>query len=125
MLFGIPNCLCFHSLLMFFRKQQKILESYRYRLLDAARANAAKNGYKGAQYPWESADDGTEQCPDWTIEPDGTCYRCYVADYEHHVTAAVAYGIYDYVKITKDTSFLFKKGSRDSYGNSKILGKQM
>lgn len=93
-----------------FPKTAKNLESYRYRLLDAARANAAKNGYKGAQYPWESADDGTEKCPDWTIEPDGTCYRCYVADYEHHVTAAVAYGIYDYVKITKDTSFLLKKG---------------
>lgn len=93
-----------------FPKTAKNLESYRYRLLDAARANATKNGYKGAQYPWESADDGTEQCPDWTIEPDGTCYRCYVADYEHHVTAAVAYGIYDYVKITKDTSFLLKKG---------------
>lgn len=93
-----------------FPKTAKNLESYRYRLLDAARANAAKNGYKGAQYPWESADDGTEQCPDWTIEPDGTCYRCYVADYEHHVTAAVTYGIYDYVKITKDTSFLLKKG---------------
>lgn len=94
-----------------FPKTAKNLESYRYRFLDAARANAAKNGYKGAQYPWESADDGTEQCPDWTIEPDGTCYRCYVADYEHHVTAAVAYGIYDYVKITKDTSFLLKKGA--------------
>lgn len=87
------------------------LENYRYRLLDAARANAAKNGYCGAQYPWESADDGTEQCPDWTIEPDGTCYRCYVAVYEHHVTAAVAYGIYNYVKITGDRCFLREKGA--------------
>lgn len=89
----------------------KNLETYRYRMLGAARANAAKNGFKGAQYPWESADDGTEQCPDWTIEPDGTCYRCYVAVYEHHVTAAVAYGIYNYVKITKDIDFLLKKGA--------------
>ena len=85
-----------------FPKTAQNLENYRYHLLDAARANAHKNGYKGAQYPWESADDGTEQCPDWTIEPDGTCYRCYVAVYEHHVTAAVAYGIYNYVKITQD-----------------------
>ena len=84
----------------------KNLETYRYRMLEAAKANAAKNGYQGAQYPWESADDGTEQCPDWTIEPDGTCYRCYVAVYEHHVTAAVAYGIYNYVRITHDTEFL-------------------
>ena len=87
------------------------LENYRYHLLDAARENARKNGYKGAQYPWESADDGSEQCPDWTIEPDGTCYRCYVAVYEHHVTAAVAYGIYNYVKITKDKDFLYSQGA--------------
>ena len=87
------------------------MENYRYYLLDAARENAKKNGYKGAQYPWESADDGTEQCPDWTIEPDGTCYRCYVAMYEHHVTADVAYGIYDYIRITKDLDFLYGRGA--------------
>lgn len=87
------------------------LEKYRYHLLDAARENAGKNGWSGAQYPWESADDGTEQCPDWTIEPDGTCYRCYVAVYEHHVTAAVAYGICNYVKLTGDEGFLKEKGA--------------
>lgn len=94
-----------------FPEKARNLESYRYHLLDAARANAAKNGYNGAQYPWESADDGTEQCPDWTIEPDGTCYRCYVAVYEHHVTAAVALGIANYFKITKDVDFLLNKGA--------------
>lgn len=94
-----------------FPETARNLETYRYRLLNAARANAKKNGYQGAQYPWESADDGTEQCPDWTIEPDGTCYRCYVAVYEHHVTAAVAYGIYNYVRITKDMDFLLSKGA--------------
>jgi len=94
-----------------FPKMAQNMENYRYYLLDAARENAKKNGYKGAQYPWESADDGTEQCPDWTIEPDGTCYRCYVAMYEHHVTADVAYGIYDYIRITKDLDFLYGRGA--------------
>lgn len=94
-----------------FPQKARRLETYRYHLLDAARGNAAKNGFQGAQYPWESADDGTEQCPDWTIEPDGTCYRCYVADYEHHVTAAVAFGIANYVRITKDTGFLLDMGA--------------
>lgn len=88
----------------------KNLVSYRHRLLDAAKENAQKNGYKGAQYPWESADDGTEQCPAYTIEPDGSCYRCYVADYEHHVSAAVAYGIYNYTRITGDLEFFYNKG---------------
>ncbi len=94
-----------------FPKKARRLETYRYHLLDAARGNAQKNGFQGAQYPWESADDGTEQCPDWTIEPDGTCYRCYVAVYEHHVTAAVAFGIANYVRITKDTDFLLHMGA--------------
>ncbi len=94
-----------------FPEKARNLETYRYHLLDAARRNAAGNGYRGAQYPWESADDGTEQCPDWTIEPDGTCYRCYVAVYEHHVTAAVAFGIANYVRITKDMDFLLHMGA--------------
>ena len=86
------------------------LETYRYKLLNAAKENAKKNGFKGAQYPWESADDGSEQCPAYTIEPDGSCYRCYVADYEHHVTAAIAYGIYNYTRITGDIDFFYNKG---------------
>lgn len=94
-----------------FPAKARNLESYRYHLLDAARENAVRNGYQGAQYPWESADDGTEQCPDWTIEPDGTCYRCYVAVYEHHVTAAVAFGIANYIRITRDMEFLLDKGA--------------
>ena len=94
-----------------FPEKARRLERYRYRLLDAARKNARKNGYLGAQYPWESADDGTEQCPDWTIEPDGSCYRCYVAKYEHHVTAAVMYGAYKYAETTGDTDFLYKEAA--------------
>jgi len=86
------------------------LVEYRYNLLDKAKENARLNGYQGAKYPWESADTGEEECPAWTIEPDGTCYRCYVADYEHHVTAAVSLGMANYVKITGDQSFMDEKG---------------
>lgn len=83
---------------------------YRYHLLDKALDNAEKNGYQGAQYPWESADTGDEECPAWTIEPDGTCYRCYVADYEHHVTAAVAFGAMQYFRVTEDHDYFEHKG---------------
>lgn len=86
------------------------LVDYRYLLLDKARENARTNGYKGAKYPWESADTGDEECPAWTIEPDGSCYRCYVADYEHHVTAAVAYGGVHYYELTRDRDFWEKEG---------------
>lgn len=86
------------------------LVQYRYHLLGKALENARANGYGGAQYPWESADTGEEECPAWTIEYDGSCYRCYVADYEHHVTAAVAYGLDQYVRITDDSLLMREMG---------------
>ncbi len=93
-----------------FPETARNLVTYRYLLLDKAIENAKNNGYRGAKYPWESADTGDEECPSWTIDPDGTCYRCYVADYEHHVTAAVAYGAQHYAHITGDESFLDEMG---------------
>lgn len=86
------------------------LVGYRYLMLDKARENAKINGYRGAKYPWESADTGDEECPAWTIEPDGSCYRCYVADYEHHVTAAVAFGGVHYYELTGDDDYFDNEG---------------
>ena len=89
---------------------RKLVE-YRYLLLDKALENARDNGYEGAKYPWESADTGEEECPSWTIEYDGSCYRCYVADYEHHVTADIAYGLKHYVDVTGDEAFMEDMGA--------------
>lgn len=111
MLSGIPNFLCFRFSHGYFRRLHRIWKITDTIFWMQRVQMHIRMEYKGAQYPWESADDGTEQCPDWTIEPDGTCYRCYVAVYEHHVTAAVAYGIYNYVKITQDMDFLYSKGA--------------
>lgn len=83
----------------------KNLVEYRYLLLDAARRNAEKWGQKGARYPWESADTGDEECPDWTIEGDGTCYRCTVAEQEVHVTADIIYGGLQYFLLTGDMEY--------------------
>lgn len=83
----------------------KNLVEYRYQMLDGAIENAKLTAYKGARYPWESADDGTEQCPDYTIEPDGTCYVCTVAEQEIHVSADIIYGGYNYYLRTKDKEY--------------------
>lgn len=83
----------------------KNLVEYRYLLLDAARRNAKKRGQTGARYPWESADTGEEECPDWTIEGDGTCYECTVAAQEVHVTADIIYGGLQYFLWTGDMEY--------------------
>jgi len=83
----------------------KNLVEYRYLLLDAARRNAKKREQIGARYPWESADTGEEECPDWTIEGDGTCYECTVATQEVHVTADIIYGGLQYFLWTGDMEY--------------------
>ena len=44
---------------------------YRYHTLPAARAKAARLGYRGALYAWESADTGDEATPPDVRGPDG------------------------------------------------------
>ncbi|MBD0737956.1 discoidin domain-containing protein [Streptomyces sp. CBMA29] len=71
------------------------LLDYRYTLLDAARANAAAHGYQGAQYPWESADTGT----DVGIHPR-----------EIHIGSDVALAQWQYYQATGDLTWLRTRG---------------
>jgi trehalose/maltose hydrolase-like predicted phosphorylase len=73
---------------------------YRYRRLDAARRNAFSKGYKGAMYPWESADTGVEETPVWALS----------GPFEHHITACVAIAAWNYYCVTQDKTWLRDKG---------------
>lgn len=84
----------------------KALLMYRYNLLNAARENAAMNGYRGAQYPWESADTGKEETPKWAS--DGV--RIWTGDIEYHITADIAFGIWQYYRATDDREFFYNYG---------------
>ncbi len=88
----------------------KALLMYRYHLLDAARANADKNGFAGAQYPWESADTGEEETPQWMERLAGEPTRIWTGDIEHHITADVALAVWEYYRATDDLDFLLKHG---------------
>lgn len=61
------------------------LLDFRVRTLDGAIANAARYGYRGAKYAWESDARGNECCPGWQY-----------ADHEVHITAGVAFGMAHY-----------------------------
>ncbi len=47
------------------------LLNYRWHNLPGAHMKAIGNGFRGAQFPWESADTGEEVCPTWLLGPDG------------------------------------------------------
>lgn len=75
------------------------LLAYRYRTLPQAKERAAQLDCRGARFPMSTI-DGTESCAVWQH-----------GDLEIHVSAAVAYGIWNYVRVTGDASFLDRQGA--------------
>lgn len=84
---------------------------YRYQTLDGAREEARIAGAKGASYAWESADTGRETTPKWVLRPDGTPARVYCGDEEVHITADVAYAVWQYWDATQDLEYLCAEGA--------------
>jgi trehalose/maltose hydrolase-like predicted phosphorylase len=88
----------------------RALVMYRYHTLPAARAKAARLGYRGALYAWESADSGEDVTPAVVIAPDGEVVRLLVGEQEQHISADVAYGVWSYWHATGDEQFLLDAG---------------
>jgi len=89
------------------------LVSYRWHTLDGARRKARRNGYAGAQYAWESADTGDEVTPTWVIHPSEPTelVRIWTGDIEIHITADVAYGVWQYWRLSGDDEFMQERGA--------------
>ncbi len=85
----------------------RALVMYRYNLMPGAMENAKINGFKGSQFPWESADTGSEATPKWT--PDMQV-RIWTGEEEVQITADVAYGILTYYTATGDLDFFLQAG---------------
>jgi trehalose/maltose hydrolase-like predicted phosphorylase len=92
------------------RSARALLE-YRYHTLDAARTKARSFGYRGAMYPWESADTGEETTPKAVIAPNGEVLNIRNGEIEVHVTADIAFGIWQYWQNTGDDDFFVRFGA--------------
>ena len=94
------------------------LEEYRYLSLPGAHEKAQHNGYSGAQFPWESAwlDDG-EVTPEYlgTDILTGLPTKVWSGLIEIHITADVAFGVWQYYVCTGDQDYM------DKYGYELIL----
>ena len=89
------------------------LLSYRFHNLPGALEKAAKNGFEGAQYPWESAADGREVTPSWVpYHKDPTqLVRIWCGDIEIHISSDITYAVLQYWKATGDERFLVERGA--------------
>ena len=90
----------------------RALVMYRYHTLSAARAKAARLGYRGAFYAWELADSGEEATPPFGVAPDGEVIRFLTGEQEQHISADVAFGVWSYWQATSDDRFLVEAGQK-------------
>jgi trehalose/maltose hydrolase-like predicted phosphorylase len=89
----------------------RALLMYRFRTLDAARSKAARLGWRGAFYAWESADTGAETAPEQVIGPDRQVVNILCGKQEQHISADVAYAVWQYWQATGDEGFLLNAGA--------------
>ena len=78
----------------------KSLLEYRYQRLEAAKANAFAHGYAGAMFPWESAEDGSEDTPIWAL----------TGPFQQHISATVGWAFWQYYWVTQDQDWLATRG---------------
>jgi trehalose/maltose hydrolase-like predicted phosphorylase len=78
----------------------KSLLEYRFQRLDAARRNAFSHGYKGAMFPWESSEEGSEDTPVWAL----------TGPFQHHITGCVGWAFWKYYEVTRDKTWLRDRG---------------
>jgi len=89
----------------------RALLMYRFHTLDGARAKAARMGWRGAMYAWESADTGAEATPEHVVGPDRRIVAVLNGTQEQHITADVAYAVWQYWRTTADEAFLLDAGA--------------
>jgi len=82
------------------------LLAYRHRRLDAARAHAAAHGYRGAMYPWQSGSDGREETQALHLNPRSRRWLPDNSMLQRHVSAAVAFNMWEFYQATGDIDFL-------------------
>lgn len=89
----------------------RALLMYRFHTLAAARDKARAQGYRGALYAWESADTGDEVTPAFGLTPLGEALPVLTGMQGHHISADVAYAVWQYWQASGDDEFLRDAGA--------------
>lgn len=91
----------------------RVLLTYRHRTLPSAMEKARNSGYRGALYPWESAwetDGETTPLYGDVDSVTGEPSLILTGLIEHHISADIAYAIWQYYTVTGDEDFWTRCG---------------
>ena len=94
-----------------FPEISRSLLMYRYKRLNDAKKYAGLNGYKGAMYPWQTADTGTEETQKVHFNPANGKWGPDLSRLQRHVSIAVFYNVWKYISDTDDRKFLLNYGA--------------
>src|SRR4029077_1715112 len=72
---------------------------------------AARMGWRGAMYAWESTDTGEETTTERLIGPDGNLVEVLCGTQEQHISADIAYAVWQYWEATGDDDFMRDAGA--------------
>ncbi len=104
------------------------LLTYRYRGLEGARKKAVDNGYAGAMYPWEMAwptdGEATPVYGDMDIVT-GEQSKIWSGFIEQHISADIAFAVYQYEQITGDIGFLQRCGYEMVFETAKFWASRL
>ncbi|MFH1440508.1 MAG: glycosyl hydrolase family 65 protein [Candidatus Omnitrophota bacterium] len=105
-----------------FPETAKNILLYRYKRLDEAKQLAKKGGFKGIKFPWESADTGKEETPEWAKDIDGSIIKILTHKFEHHITSDISYAFYKYYVATDDEKFMRDFGYEIIFETARFWG---
>jgi trehalose/maltose hydrolase-like predicted phosphorylase len=84
---------------------------YRYRRLNEARSAAREAGYRGAMFPWQSGSNGREESQVIHLNPQSGRWLPDNTYLQRHISAAIAYNVWQYYQATEDMDFLSYHGA--------------
>jgi alpha,alpha-trehalase len=89
----------------------RALLNYRFRRLGEARWAAAREGFEGAMYPWQSGSDGREESQTLHLNPRSGRWLPDHSRLQRHINLAVAFNAWHYFQVTEDVEFLRFRGA--------------
>ena len=84
---------------------------YRFRRLPEARWAAARAGFHGAMYPWQSGSNGREEAQVLHLNPLSGRWLPDASHLQRHINAAIAYNVWQYYQATGDIDFMVDYGA--------------
>jgi trehalose/maltose hydrolase-like predicted phosphorylase len=79
---------------------------YRFRRLPEVRFAASEAGYRGAMFPWQSGSNGREESQVIHLNPASGRWLPDDTYLQRHISAAIAYNVWQYFQATEDMEFL-------------------